>query len=61
LRLPHARSGVAPYVTISGGVAVLGEQVSKAEQLIEAADRKLYQAKHLGRNLMVSVEHPEVV
>ena len=57
LRIPHAHSPVAPYVTISGGVAVLLRTIDiTAEQLITAADETLFQAKHLGRNRMVCVQ-----
>jgi diguanylate cyclase (GGDEF)-like protein len=57
LRIPHAHSPAAPYVTISGGVAVLLRHIHmSAEQLITAADATLYQAKHLGRNRMVFVQ-----
>jgi diguanylate cyclase (GGDEF)-like protein len=55
LRIPHERSPAAPYVTISGGVAVLLPNIdSTAQQLISAADESLFLAKRLGRNRMVS-------
>lgn len=49
LDLPHATSGVAPRVTVSAGVAAYTDG-SDAKSLIDAADRALYSAKHLGRN-----------
>lgn len=53
LRILHAHSAAGPYISISGGVAVvLGN--STAEQLIRVADQNLYQAKHQGRNRIVS-------
>jgi len=57
LQLVHPASSTGPYVTISVGVStwpataesVEGERL-QAEQLIEAADGALYQAKQAGRN-----------
>ena len=49
--LPHASSTVAPYVTVSVGVAQLNpESMDKFDQLLQAADQALYRAKNLGRN-----------
>jgi diguanylate cyclase (GGDEF)-like protein len=54
LRIPHAHSPASPHVSISGGISVLlGDRDATAAQLIAAADRTLYEAKHLGRNQMV--------
>ena len=55
LRIAHRDSTTGSHVSISGGVAVLpqGSEMT-AEQLIAAADQALYQAKHQGRNRMVS-------
>lgn len=49
LRLEHLASDVAPWVTVSQGIAsnVSGEGAS---QLLERADQALYRAKELGRN-----------
>lgn len=56
LRIPHEKSSTVPYVTISGGVAVVPRRaVMSALHLIKEADENLFQAKHLGRNQMVSV------
>jgi diguanylate cyclase (GGDEF)-like protein len=54
LEIAHTTSITAPYVSISGGVAVLSRtrEVS-AQQLITNADLNLFQAKHMGRNRMV--------
>ena len=51
LRLPHPDSAVAPYVTVSIGVAVArrGEGCSGAE-LVARADKALYRAKAGGRD-----------
>jgi diguanylate cyclase (GGDEF)-like protein len=57
LKIPHAHSVAGPYVSISGGVAALLRKIDiTAQQLIAAADQTLYQAKHSGRNRMVSVQ-----
>jgi diguanylate cyclase (GGDEF)-like protein len=61
LKIPHACSSAGPYVSISGGVAVLVRGIDiTAQQLITAADQILYEAKHLGRNRIISV-HAEAV
>jgi diguanylate cyclase (GGDEF)-like protein len=49
LGLPHQASGVSAFVSISAGVAHL-RPGGDARTLIDAADRALYSAKHLGRN-----------
>ncbi len=54
ISLPHATSPVAPYVTISIGVAYLEPEDEKFTSLIAAADRQLYVAKEMGRNRVVS-------
>jgi diguanylate cyclase (GGDEF)-like protein len=57
LRIAHEKSPTAPYVSISGGVAVLLHNGNmSAAQLILEADRCLYQAKHLGRNRIIAAE-----
>lgn len=57
LKIPHAKSPVGNYVTISGGVAVLLCNTDLTnQQLIMAADEGLYQAKRLGRNRMTSLQ-----
>jgi len=51
LQLPHAASGVAPYLTVSvGGATLGGHGPESAAALFEAADVQLYRAKHGGRN-----------
>jgi diguanylate cyclase (GGDEF)-like protein len=51
--LPHARSLVSDWVTLSVGVACMTPQLMDGRgsgTLIEEADRNLYLAKHRGRN-----------
>jgi diguanylate cyclase (GGDEF)-like protein len=56
LKIPHAHSSTGTLVSISCGVAVLRHDTGMtAQELIAAADRCLYQAKHAGRNRVVCV------
>ena len=57
LEIAHTSSITAPYVSISGGIAVLSRtRAGSAQQLIADADLNLFQAKHMGRNRMVAVQ-----
>jgi two-component system cell cycle response regulator len=47
LALPHPAGGV---VTVSAGVAALGDDCCKPDELFELADQALYRAKEAGRN-----------
>jgi len=47
LRLPHPSGGV---VTVSAGVAGLGEHTTRPDHVFELADQALYRAKQNGRN-----------
>ena len=50
LRLPHPTT---PCLTVSAGVATAtAERLCSTEELVAAADRALYKAKSLGRNLI---------
>ena len=61
LKLPHSASPVAPFVTVSVGVATATlESHSSPEELIAAADQALYGAKRSGRN-RVNVAQQEAV
>ena len=55
LRTPHDQSDVAPYVSISGGVAArIVKKGSIAPDLLAVADKFLYEVKRLGRNRIIS-------
>jgi diguanylate cyclase (GGDEF)-like protein len=57
LRISHEHSKVVPYVTLSVGVATTGDlDAVTPEQLLEAADRMLYEAKQSGRNTTRVIE-----
>jgi diguanylate cyclase (GGDEF)-like protein len=51
LQLPHQRSGVSQYVTVSFGVAsIIPAETKTPEQFLVQVDRALYQAKVEGRD-----------
>ena len=51
LKLPHARSSIGSYVTLSCGIAtVMPSPQESPDTLIRSADRALYQAKTEGKN-----------
>jgi diguanylate cyclase (GGDEF)-like protein len=54
LQIPHERSVVSEYVTLSFGVSsIIPTDASTPEELLLRADRALYQAKQAGRNQIV--------
>jgi diguanylate cyclase (GGDEF)-like protein/PAS domain S-box-containing protein len=55
LAIPHEKSVVTDYVTLSLGVASISEGQNSPKMLIEAADKALYRAKSDGRDrVMIS-------
>ena len=51
LEIPHERSLIARYITVSLGITIYrGEAGVSQEALLESADQALYRAKQLGRN-----------
>lgn len=51
LQLPHAKSPIAPYITLSVGVSnIVPDPAQSCTTLISTADRALYKAKNAGRN-----------
>lgn len=59
LQIEHQSSAVAPYVTISIGIATIIPDAQTTErELIDAADKNLYLAKEGGRNRSEPAESP---
>ncbi|MFH7767412.1 GGDEF domain-containing protein [Acinetobacter sp. BSP-28] len=51
LEIPHEKSSISDFITISLGITVYhGEAELSKEELLEIADQALYRAKNLGRN-----------
>lgn len=57
LKIPHAKSDVSEFVTVSQGVATATpDGKRRTDMLVEVADQSLYQAKERGRNTYTSQE-----
>lgn len=57
LKIPHAKSKTADYVTLSIGIASVTPSIQeKFVDLVEVADKALYQSKHNGRNQVSCLE-----
>ena len=52
-QFPHGKSQPLGRVTVSIGVSTFSSVVNTSETIIAAADRALYQAKHLGKDRVV--------
>ncbi|MGP1449923.1 MAG: diguanylate cyclase domain-containing protein [Wolinella sp.] len=51
LKIPHKRNSAAPFVTISmGAVCLIPAKINSPQEIIESADKALYNAKEWGRN-----------
>ena len=57
-KFTHAKSQALGAVTISIGVSTFSSTVNTAQQVIWAADRALYQAKHDGKNRISFFQEP---
>ncbi len=54
LRLEHRASSVSPYITLSIGVATtIPDHIQTPDELIETADKALYDAKMRGRDRVI--------
>ncbi|HBX57584.1 GGDEF domain-containing protein [Pseudomonas sp. UBA2684] len=47
-------------MTLSAGVACLGADGTSLDQLMKAADRRTYAAKHTGRNRVIAADEPQL-
>lgn len=57
LQLPHAKSSICPYVSLSIGIAsIIPTQETLPETLIKQSDSALYTAKSQGRNQIVCLQ-----
>lgn len=56
-QIPHCRSSVAPYVTVSLGIATCIPALQQhSDTLLQAADTALYESKRQGRDRMTQID-----
>ncbi len=55
LAIPLPRQSSAARITISAGIAVYGPDGTQAEDLLDRADARLFEAKQRGRNRVIAV------
>ena len=54
MQIPNEKAEISPYVTVSLGViTVYANWLEEPEQVVELADKALYEAKINGRNRVV--------
>lgn len=53
MQFPHGKTQPLGRVTVSIGVSTLSSTVKTAETIMNAADRALYQAKHMGKDRVI--------
>lgn len=56
LKIPHSKSRISPYLTISIGVVTMREEDLTGKEFFRLGDRALYEAKNRGRNMVVVYE-----
>ena len=57
-KIPHIKSTVSDYVTMSIGVAsAIPNKDSSANDLLDLADKNLYKAKQQGKNRIISTNN----
>ena len=56
MKIPHPMSEHSEYVTISAGMAtIVPDKNNSQAQLLDKADKALYEAKQTGRNRVVII------
>lgn len=61
LQIPHCRSSVAPYATVSLGIATcIPSLQQQSDALLQAADRALYESKRQGRDRITQVDLDQI-